>query len=309
MMRFSARLCGLGVWAAFAAVCWAQSTEWPVLKGTYLGQNSPGDSPVVFAPGIISTDAPEGATSFSPDGSFLLFARGRADLEGVLMTEQIDGVWSEPRRASFSAGRHDWDFSLAPDGKTVVVASARPDEEGEEPLRDHRIWMSRREGTGWSKPRVLAAPVNTGQHDSYPWLSGGGILYFFSNREGGLGHGDIYRARNWDGASPWVANLGPPVNSGHHEVDPYIAPDESYLIFCSDRPGGFGKSDIYVSFRMAGEGWSEPVNLGDQINTAADEYIPSVTPDSRYFFFTSNVSGNREIYWMDAGFIEELRPK
>ena len=58
---------------------------------------------------------------------------------------------------------------------------------------------------------------------------------------------------------------------------------------------------------MAGEGWSEPANLGDQINTAADEYIPSVTPDGRYFFFTSNVSGNREIYWMDAGFIEELR--
>jgi Tol biopolymer transport system component len=161
----------------------------------------------------------------------------------------------------------------------------------------------------WSTPRVLAAPVNAGQHDSYPWLSAGGTLFFFSNRDGGFGHGDIYSAKNWEGSSPSVENLGSPVNSSHHEVDPFIAPDESYLVFCSDRPGGFGKADIYVSFRMAGDGWSEPLNLGDQINTKADEYIPSVTPDGRYFFFTSNSSGNRDVYWMDAGFIEELRPK
>ena len=64
-----------------------------------------------------------------------------------------------------------------------------------------------------------------------------------------------------------------------------------------------------MSFRTVGEGWSEPINLGDRVNTAADEYIPSVTPDGRYFLFTSNVSGNREIYWMDSGLIEELRPE
>ena len=290
-------------------MCWAQPDEWPVLEGPYLGQKPPGDDPVVFAPGIISTSTPEGATSFSPDGSFLLFARARAEPDGILISEQIDGVWSKPRRVSFSAGRHDWDFTLAPDGKTALVASARSDEDGGAPLEDHRIWASKRNGREWSVPIVLAPPVNAGQHDSYPWLAADGTLYFFSNRDGGLGRGDIYRAEDWDGGSASVENLSAPVNGPHHEVDPFIAPDESYLIFCSDRPAGFGKADIYVSFRTVGEGWSEPINLGNRVNTAADEYIPSVTPDGRYFFFTSNVSGNRDIYWMDARFIEELRPK
>ena len=309
MSRISLAICVLGCCAVAATMCWSQPDEWPVLEGPYLGQMPPGDDPVVFAPGIISTSAPEGATSVSPDGSFLLFARARAEPDGILITEQIDGVWSKPHRVSFSEGRHDWDFTLAPDGKTVLVASARPDAAGEEPLDDHRIWISTRNGREWSEPRVLAPPVNAGQHDSYPWLSAAHTLYFFSGRDGGLGHGDIYRATGWDGNSPRVENLGAPVNGPHHEVDPYIAPDESFLIFCSDRPGGFGKADIYVSFRTVGEGWSEPINLGDRVNTAADEYIPSVTPDGRYFLFTSNVSGNREIYWMDSGLIEELRPE
>jgi WD40-like Beta Propeller Repeat len=285
----------------------AEPQGFPVLKGPYLGQEPPGMTPVVFAPGIISTDATEGASSFAHDHSFYLFARARSDQDGILITQQRDGSWSEPQLAAFSAGAHDWDFMLAPDGKTVFIASGRPASSQEASQQFHRIWVSSRTKNGWSTPRLLPPPVNTGQHDSYPSVTADGTLYFFSRRDGGLGLGDIYRSRASGGDFLEVENLGDAINTEHHEVDPYIAPDESYLIFCSDRPGGYGKDDFYITFRNADGSWIEPLNMGAKVNTAHHEYIPYVTPDGKYFFFTSNVDGDRDIYWVDAHIIEEFR--
>jgi len=281
----------------------------PVLKGPYLGQNPPGTTPKVFAPGIISTGATEGASSFSNDGQFYLFARARSAQEGIFIMEQLNGVWSKPHLAPFSAGKHDWDFMLAPDGKTVFVASGRPIREGGSPLSNHQIWMSERTDEGWSEPRLLPFPVNSGQHDSYPSVTKEGTLYFFSRRGGGLGHGDIYRSRKINDQYTEVENLSEPISTVHHEVDPFIAPDESYLVFCSDKPGGFGNEDFYISYRKEGGSWTVPRNMGDKVNSPYQEYIPYVTPDGKYFFFTSNKSGNRDIYWIDATIIEELKPK
>ena len=281
--------------------------DFPILKGPYLGQKPPGMMPEVFAPGIISTAANEGASSFSPDGKFYLVARASSSLNGILIMEQNNSVWSEPRLAPFSAGKHDWDFMLAPDGKTVFVASARPLRKGESPTKDHQIWVSEKTDQGWSESRLLPSPVYSGQHDSYPSVTGDGILYFFSNRSGGLGSGDIYRSKRINGQYLEVENLGEPINTEQHEVDPFIAPDESYLIFCSDKPGGYGRQDIYATFRKKDGAWTNPVNMGDKINSPYDEYIPNITPDGKYFFFTTNKSGNRDIYWVDAEIIEEIK--
>ena len=286
----------------------SRKNHFSALKGPYLGQKPPGMMPEVFAPGIISTDASEGGSSFSPDGNMYLFARGRSELPGILIMEQQNGVWTKPLLAPFSAGRHDWDFMLAPDGKAVFVASARPLSQGESPTTDHQIWTSEKTNGGWSEPRLLPSPVYSGQHDSYPSPAGNGTLYFFSNRDGGLGQGDIYMSPKQHGKYKKVENLGTPINSEHHEVDPYIAPDESYLIFCSDRPGGFGKADIYVSFRRENGSWTFPQNMGNKINTAYQEYIPYVTPDGKYFFFTTNKTGNWDIYWVNAKIIDQFKP-
>jgi Tol biopolymer transport system component len=120
--------------------------------------------------------------------------------------------------------------------------------------------------------------------------------------------GDIYRANRVNGQYPKVENLGVPVNSEYHEVDAFVAPDESYMIFCSDRPGGYGKADFYVSFRKKDGSWTVPVNLGDKINSPFSEYIPSVSPDGKYFFFTTDKTGQRDIYWVDAKIIRSLKP-
>ena len=130
-------------------------------------------------------------------------------------------------------------------------------------------------------------------------------------------------------ASPTL--LLPPVNTESWELDPFIASDESYLLFVSNREGGYGGPDLYVSFRLADGSWGEPVNLGEEVNSSADEVHPMVTLDGQYLFFTSNrtshqrysevpltyeeklgilgSSGNRseDIYWVDAEVLEGLR--
>ncbi len=289
-------------------VIFGQNFDFPVLKGPYFGQKPPGMKPEIFTPGIISTQATYGCSYFSKDGRLFLFGRAGSALNGILIIEQQEGVWTKPRLAPFSAGEHDLDFTLAPDGKTVFVASGRPISQGGTPLRDHQIWVSQRTDEGWSEPRLLPYPVNLGQHDSYPSVTENGTLYFFSRRTGGLGRGDIYRSNQTISQYTEIENLGDPINTEHHEVDPYIAPDESYLIFCSDRCGGYGEEDFYIVFQKKDASWTDPVNMGGKVNSPHQEYIPSVSPDGRYFFFTSNKSGNREIYWVDAKIIEDLKP-
>jgi hypothetical protein len=284
-----------------------KKSEFPELKGPYFGQKPPGMKPEIFAPEIISTEVSEGCSYFSKDGQLYLFARGGSKEPGIFIMEQKDGIWSRPQLAPFSARRHDWDFTLAPDGKTVFVASGRPHKKGGSPERDHSIWISERTKEGWSEPHLLPFPVNAGQHDSYPSVTEDGTLYFFSRRNGGLGEGDIYRSKRIKGEFNKVENLGPPINTKFHEVDPFIAPDESYLILCSDRPSGYGKADIYISFRKEDESWTEPANLGETVNSPYDEYIPAVTPDGKYFFYTTNKTGNRDIYWVDIKIIEKLK--
>ncbi len=279
--------------------------DWPVLKGPYLGQKPPGMTPEIFAQGIISTDVTEGCVAFTRDNTLFLFSRRG---EGIFFMQQINGRWTTPELASFSAGELDWDFAIAPDDKTLFVASRRPDVKGGDTLSVYRIWKSERSGVNWSAPKLLTAPVNSGQHDSYASITEDGTLYFFSNREGGLGRADIYRSKKIGIDYPEVENLGPPINTVYRDLDAYVDPRELYLIFSSNKPGGFGKTDLYISFRTTENTWSAPVNMGEKINSESYEVIPYVTPDRKYFFFVSDKVGNGEIYWVDAKIIENLKP-
>lgn len=89
----------------------------------------------------------------------------------------------------------------------------------------------------------------------------------------------------------------------------YTAPDESYMIYCSMMPGGLGDDDLYITFKTADGSWSEPVHMGAEINTDKSENRPYVSPDGKYFFYTSTIRGNRDIYWVDAKIIEDLKQK
>jgi len=99
-------------------------------------------------------------------------------------------------------------------------------------------------------------------------------------------------------------------NTKYSEDDPFIASDESFLIFCSMRPGGYGIFDLYISFQRMDGTCTKAKNMGPEINTSGEEARPSITPDGKYFFFTrGNVNPDwRDIFWVDARIIEKLKP-
>ena len=98
-----------------------------------------------------------------------------------------------------------------------------------------------------------------------------------------------------------------PVNTEYNEHDPYIAPDGRCLFFTSDRPGGYGSADLYVCFRRADASWSDPVNMGETVNSDYYDYCAMLSPDEKYFFFSSSRSGNGDVYWVDAAILDELK--
>jgi Tol biopolymer transport system component len=300
--------------------------------GPYLGQAA-GDAPSLFAPGFVSRRYHEMNAAFSPDGSELYYTMKDAadDASTILVTRRTGGRWQPPRIAPFSGRHDDVDPMFSPDGTRLYFASYRPREPGAPPAGDADIWyVERRAGGDFGPPVHVAAPVNTPGDDYYPSVTRDGTLYY-STWDARQRTGEIFRARPVSGTYR-VENVGAPINTEHVEYDPFVAPDESYLVFVSSRPGGQGDGDLYVSFRD-GARWSDPANLGPAINTPAREYCPSVSADGRHFFFTSKraadaSSGERaaawtidewtarydaignglgNIYWLRSDFLRDLR--
>ena len=288
----------------------------PALKGMYLGQKPPGRIPEIFAPGIISKPDYNDAlfcTYMDCAGLFLFTSSEVGTQEGniyykIYATEMENGKWTKPYLTEFHNKTNNDTLSLSHDDKALYFASRRAlDGTGESPS-GFNIWMVRRTIEGFSNPRMIGPPVSSDKYDICPSVTADGTIYFFSERDGGHGKADIYRSKFINLVYDEPENIGVPINTKNSEIDPFIAPDESYLIYCSRSLDGFGEMDLYITFRKQDDSWTEPVNLGDKINTPYNDWIPYVTPDRKYFFFTSNRSGDYNFYWVDAKFIEELKP-
>lgn len=275
----------------------------------YFGQEPPGDTPVVFAPGIVSLEGRfEQFLLYAPDGSEVLYSVTDATWSAFTLEvmRYEDGAWTEPARAPFLGASPDaLVAAFTRDMSRVFFTSMRP--AGRPPCN---VWASERRGPEWSEPTIVGPPVSSDGDEFEVAVSANGTLYFSSRRNGGYGGLDLYRARPVDGRYPEIENLGPVVNSAATDDLPWIAPDESYLVFGSDREGGAGKHDLYVTFRRDG-GWTAPLGLGPAINTEAFDSYPSVSPDGRYLFFTRRTAWMTEedsdIYWVGTAVIDRLR--
>ena len=151
---------------------------------------------------------------------------------------------------------------------------------------------------------MFAAAALSEFQEFYPIVTSSGNLYFNSQREG-PGTNNIFRSSTEQGQYGPAEKLPLPINSEYRELDAYISPAEDVIIFSSERPGGYGGSDIYVSF-FGEQGWTYPQNLGAEVNSSASEYGAMPSPDGRYLFFTSGREGNEDIYWISAEIVEAL---
>lgn len=244
-----------------------------------------GPEPVIFAEGVISTRDYESSITFTPDGMTAYFVKSTADLtfRVIVVSRFEQGKWTTPEVASFSGQYVDTDPCLSPDGKKLFFASRRP-VTGTTPKADYDLWVVELTNTGWSEPRHLNAPVNTDSQETSPSPAADGTLYFSSNRAGGKGGADLYRLKPGDSAPE---NLGDTINSPGPEIQVFTSADERVLIFATaGRSDAIGSVDLYLSRRTDGA-WSKPVNLGNKINSIGVDSAPRISPDGKYFFWTS----------------------
>jgi Tol biopolymer transport system component len=243
--------------------------------------------PTIFAENIVSTGEFDSHPAFTPDGKTLYFLRSTPTFSfwTILVSHFEKGRWRTPEVAPFSGQYSDADVFITPDGSCLYFISNRP-APGKRKL-DLDIWRMYKTDTGWTEPKNLDAPINSSGSEWYPTVAVNGTIYFGSDREGGKGRTDIYRSRLINGTYREVENLGESINTQFNEFEPLIAPDESFLIFMAGgRPDGHGGFDLYISYNRDGS-WTKPVNLGDKINSSGNEYSPTISPNRKYFFWTS----------------------
>ncbi len=273
----------------------------------------PGNKPALFAPGVVNTDGVEINLVFNPEYTELFFSRTVDKVFFVYTSRLVDGTWTAPKRLDLygeGVRGEAVDMALSPDGQWLYFLGITS--EGETTQSD--IWVSARTDSGWSLARRLGPSVNTGYRESYPTVVSDGSLYFVSDRPSELGPRHLYKAvRRADGSIEPAVPVGPPIDTEQTKGDTFVAPDESYLIFSSSGREGYGSGDLFVAFRTADGGWSEPKNMGTVINTEELEFCPMVSPDGRWLSFSRRygetwpTTTDAEIYWMDAAILEGLR--
>lgn len=283
------------------------------LCSDYLGQAPPGDTPVVFAQGIVSTSNLEHSPAiFSSDGNEVYWSSHEFPLDKngakLWFMKRINNRWTKPE-------------TIVPFGDSLQITCGDPflsidnkrlyfdaDIEG---INNNDIWFIEKIGNGWSRPQKLSPVINTTEIQAQATFNNDGTVYYLEAK-GNTGPFYIFRSKFKNGNYLQPEALPPYINSNAaQDWTPYIAHDDSYLIFSSSRVGGFGQGDLYISFHdVNSDTWSEPINMGESINTRAQERLPGISPDGKYLFFTRwTPDQDQDVFWVSAGIIDRLREK
>lgn len=267
----------------------------PLPAGPYFGQEPPGLEPKVFAPGLISlAERRERHCVFSHDGTecyLTVILNGRRQ---ILVSEQVDGQWTEFALAPFSdLNTHNSDPALSADDQTIVFIRVIYLLGG----FDTNIFITQRTQDGWTEPIEMPEPISNFAADWEPSMTNEGAIYYSTYAQGWETKLDIWRLPPTSGGYDTLEHVVP-LNTAYTESGACIAPDESWIIFHSDRPGGHGGSDLYISFHRADDSWTTPRNLGPTINTSDNEETAVLSPDEKYLLFKRHTNAE-DIYWVD----------
>jgi Tol biopolymer transport system component len=251
--------------------------------------------PAIFAPGVVSGPQNDGAPTFTPDGRTIYFERSYGHRSIIFESRRVGAFWSRPQVASFSGPWSDQQPTLSPNGSRMVFASARKQASTEHPNDAPKtlagLWSVDKTKTGWSEPVRLPETVNITNLVFKPSIARNGDLYFMSAASSGADGPNwrLFHSRWVNGAyqpaQPLSFSSGP-----YFDVDPYIAPDQSYIVFSSRgrRSPDDRHEHLYVALRE-GTGWStvHPLRYAGD-DWGADDGEAQVSPDGTTLYFTSS---------------------
>jgi len=249
--------------------------------------NSTAHTPIKFQPDIVSTLIDKYNTSFSPDSKTIYYTvtSQKLGITGIAFQEFKDGGFASPVFAPFfSQDIPMTDVQISPDGSLMLFSTFK-DYMGKPDGFNFNIWTSELKEDKWQKPKPIGAPISSTGNEFYPVMTNNKTIYFTSDKEG---NSDIYFSKFNNGEYQEPIKLPNNINSEEREADAFIARDESYIIFVRvDQPDGFGNSDLYISFRISENEWTDPINMGSNVNSNQVDGSPYVTPDGKYLIFTS----------------------
>ena len=243
-------------------------------------------APVVWSTPPISTDRFESHPAFDLRSGDLWFVRSTPQFSGwrIMVSHCSLRGWTEPVDAPFAGDGVEADPWFSPDGRELWFISTRSTDGIKR--ADLDIWLARRSSDGkWQKPRRLPAPVNSTGMEWFPRGGPDGWLYFGSDRPGGFGKTDIWRARQGSDGRWRVENAGPSLNTAADEYEPLPSPDGKWMLLS-------GADSYYRSDRTA-KGWSPRVRLGPEINANGSEIGAAFSPSGRSWLFARDLKDGR----------------
>lgn len=279
----------------------ASPSPTPRKTGAYLGERLPGPYPARFAARLIY--AREGPAAlhttpvFMPDGSEIYWSDSTPR---ILMVRLESDGWTDPAPVSIGSSLSDFrDPFISPGGERIYFYSTDPLPGGSGAGKEN-IWYAERDGAGWAEPVPVGASVNVLRTHWQVSVTADLDLYFAAADEGSEDVGRIMVSRWVDGRYTEPVPLGPPVDTAEREMTPYIAPDESYLLFARLADAASTPS-LFVTYREGADRWTEPARI-DRVPYAL---CPVVSPDGRYVLY---MGGWHAVYWMTTQVIRDLRP-
>ena len=276
------------------------------MEGTYMGQAEPETKPKLFAPNFISSEEQEFGSVFNSNGTEFYFGVDVNGKNEIRYSKMEGKQWSKPKTI-ITHDRYSYnDPFLSNDENRLYFISKRA-LDGVDKIKDVDIWYVEKSDNGWSAPINVGANINTKGDEYYISFTNDGTMYFSSNghkrKDTTRTDHDIYYSKFINNEFQKPERLSEAINTKSYEADVFVSPDESYIIFCSTRENGFGRGDLYISFKEPNNRWSEAINMGEKINTDNYEYCPFVTKDGKYLFYTSN----QDIYWVSTEIIDEIK--
>lgn len=270
----------------------------------YFGLSAPDSIPEKLAPGVISMpDEYEFGSVFSKDGKEFFYGVDIGPRNEIRYCKYEGGRWTESKAILADEKFSFNDPMLSNDGLRLYFISNLPISGNQE--KDIDIWYIDRSSGTWSEPINAGPNINSERKEFYISFAANGAMYFASNKEAPedyLSDFDIYRSAYVDGTFQKPERLS--FNTTAYEADVYVAPDESYVIFCATKRSSLGRGDLYISFQQDGH-WTQPQNMGEPINDPGHQLCPFVTYDGKYFLYTSN----KDLYWVSTNILTQFEPQ